>query len=140
MFIGIREDRNTYKKEAEGYTIVERDKVEFKKMVEELVDGCVLPNVSHDILKVQFVPLKGHDNKFISGKFLIKISVRFGDRKEFYSFKEDPDAKKEYFAVRTDNDTKLITSAQEILGIYKNRVLETPPDPLPIHKEACPWP
>lgn len=48
--------------------------------------------------------------------------------------------KKEYFAVRTDNDTKLITNGQEILNIYKNRLLETPSEPKPIHKEQCPKP
>ena len=42
--------------------------------------------------------------------------------------------------MRTDNDTKIITSGQEILNIYKNRVLDTPPDPAPVHKEPCPKP
>lgn len=65
------------------------------------------------MLKILFVPIKNQQtNKYISGKYLIKICVKYGERKEFYSFKESTDSKKEYFAIRTDNDTKIITSAQ----------------------------
>ena len=52
MFIGIREDKNTYKKEVEGYTIIEKDKVDFKNRIEDLVDKCIQPTIYHDILRI----------------------------------------------------------------------------------------
>jgi predicted HTH transcriptional regulator len=34
LFLGISEDRNTYKKEVEGYTLIEKAKVELRAKID----------------------------------------------------------------------------------------------------------
>lgn len=53
--------------------------------------------------EVKFVPIKinrSNKSKYISGKFVIKIIIKYGQRDEIYSYQDNG---KDYFAFRTEN-------------------------------------
>jgi hypothetical protein len=50
--------------------------------MDNLISQCILPAISHDMYKIQFVPIKKLEtNTFISGEYIIKIWVKYGLRK-----------------------------------------------------------
>lgn len=55
------------------------------------------------MIKVLFVPLKSfQDENYIHGKYMVKIIVKYGDRNQFYSYKDKYDQKKEHFCIRME--------------------------------------
>jgi len=71
--------------------------------------------------KVEFVPIKdGHTNVWLPGMFLVRIKVQKGSQGELYSYKRDDE---EVFAFRTENEVLTKRIGQEILGVYRQKLL-----------------
>lgn len=44
--------------------------------------------MAHDMLKIRYIPVKDYKTKtYIQGKYVLKITVRYGERKEVYCYK-----------------------------------------------------
>ena len=68
-----------------------------------MITSDIVPEIiMNKMYAVSFVPLRSSHppHKYISGRFVTKIVVKYGLRDEIYSYTID---KKDYFSFRTEN-------------------------------------
>ena len=72
--------------------------------------------------RVEFVPIRdSYIGEYIPGSFIVRLKVQKGNRNEMYSFRKED--RTELFAFRTENEVLTRGIGQEILEIYRQRMM-----------------
>lgn len=103
-----------------------------------MIGSKIQPDVmTHKLYNVEFVPLKNRNsNSFISGTFVVKIKVKYGNRNETYCIK-DKDSFYDEFVFRSNNGSNSIIEGRRLLDIVKDRFYNPLLVPELLHPEPC---
>ena len=99
IYFGIKEDKSTKKRVVIGHFLDEKKKIEYTATILELFK-TILPDEGKQC-EIVYVPIKNKNGvDFISGKYIIKVIVKYGARDRVYSFVHQ---EIERFTIKTEN-------------------------------------
>lgn len=138
IYLGVHENIDTKKRKVLGMQLNESEKEDLLKSIRRIAESLSPDILTNKFYNVQFVPIRSSQppNNYISGRFIVKIIIRYGQRDEIYSYRYDD---KDYFSFRTENEV-IHRDGREVLNAYRERLKNPLPIPMPIHEGPCAQP
>ena len=84
---------------------------------------------------VEFVPVRNGKppQEFIPGTYIVKVSVKYGQRDNIYSYRE---GEVDYFPFKTENEF-IHLEGRKLLNNFRERIKNPIPVPDPLHEGPC---